>query len=168
MSVIKKDFAVIKSVKEVCVLFHIPISNAWTNLPTHKRLCQYFFETRRRRFNVAHFKARTTSTLLLLRERMFADNRNSAKNASSDASKKFSLKMNKTIEVLYQLNSSSTNEARISFRCCQNNKTLVFSFNEPFFWTIYLGQRKMHIPPWDLYFFQRGFDMFYNRSGSTK
>ena len=75
-------------------------------------------------FNVAHFKAKTKSTLILIRELLFADDSallaHSAEeiqriiNAFSDASKKFGLKINiKKTEVLYQPNSTRTKEVDI-------------------------------------------------------
>ncbi len=75
-------------------------------------------------FNATHFKARTKSTLVLIRELLFADDSallahspqemQRIINAFSDASKKFGLKINiKKTEVLYQPNSSRTQEVDI-------------------------------------------------------
>ena len=74
--------------------------------------------------NVAHFKAKTKTTRILMRELLFADDSalvvHSAEemkkivDAFSDASKKFGLKINiKKTEVLYQPNSTSTREEGI-------------------------------------------------------
>ena len=73
-------------------------------------------------FNVAHFKAKTKTTRILMRELLFADDSalvaHSAEemqkivDAFSDASKKFGQKINiKKTEVLYQPNSTRTREA---------------------------------------------------------
>ena len=73
-------------------------------------------------FNVAHFRAKTKTTRILMRELLFADDSalvaHSAEEmqkivgAFSDASKKFGLKINiKKTEVLYQPNSTRTREA---------------------------------------------------------
>ena len=70
-------------------------------------------------FNVAHYRAKTKTTRILMRELLFADDSvlvaHSAEemqkivNASADASKKFGLKINiKKTEVLYQPNSIRT------------------------------------------------------------
>ncbi|KAK3526521.1 hypothetical protein QTP70_030682 [Hemibagrus guttatus] len=75
-------------------------------------------------FNTTHFKARTKSTLVLIRELLFADDSallahspqeiQRIINAFSDASKKFDLKINiKKTEVLYQPNSSRTQEVDV-------------------------------------------------------
>ncbi|KAK3514603.1 hypothetical protein QTP70_021515 [Hemibagrus guttatus] len=75
-------------------------------------------------FNTTHFKARTKSTLVLIRELLFADDSallahspqeiQRIINAFSDASKKFGLKINiKKTEVLYQPNSSRTQEVDV-------------------------------------------------------
>ena len=70
-------------------------------------------------FNVVHFRAKTKTTWILMRELLFADDTalvaHSAEemqkivDAFSDASKKFGLKINiKKTEVLYQPNSTNT------------------------------------------------------------
>ena len=75
-------------------------------------------------FNVAHFRAKTKTTRILMRELLFADDSalvaHSAEemqkivDAFSDASKKFGLKINtKKTEVLYQSNSTRTREEDI-------------------------------------------------------
>ena len=75
-------------------------------------------------FNVAHFRAKTKTTQILVRELLYADDSalvaHSAEeiqrivDAFSDASKKFSLKINiKKTEVLYQPNSTRTREEDI-------------------------------------------------------
>ena len=76
-------------------------------------------------FNVAHFRAKTKTTRILMRELLFADDSalvaHSAEemqkivDAFSDASKKFGLKINiKKTEVLYQSNSTRTREEDIT------------------------------------------------------
>ena len=75
-------------------------------------------------FNVAHFRAKTKTTLILVRELLFADDSalvaHSAEemqkivDAFSNASKRFGLKINiKKTEVLYQPNSTRTREVDI-------------------------------------------------------
>ena len=75
-------------------------------------------------FNVAHFRAKTKTTRILMRELLFAydsalvaysaEETQKIVDAFSDASKKFCLKINnKKIEVLYQHNSTKT-KRRIS------------------------------------------------------
>ena len=75
-------------------------------------------------FNVAHFRAKTKTTQILVRELLYADDSalvaHSAEeiqrivDAFSDASKKFGLKINiKKTEVLYQPNSTRTREEDI-------------------------------------------------------
>ena len=75
-------------------------------------------------FNVAHFRAKTKTTQILVRELLYADDSalvaHSAEeiqrivDAFSDASKKFGLKINiKKTEVLYQPNSTRTQEEDI-------------------------------------------------------
>jgi len=78
------------------------------------------------RQRVQHFRAKTKTTRILVRELLFKDDSalvtysteemQKIVDAFSDASKKFSLKINiKKIEVLYQLNSTRTKETRISW-----------------------------------------------------
>ena len=75
-------------------------------------------------FNVAHFKTKTNTTRILMRELLFADDSalvahsveemQKIVDAYSDASKKFGLKINtKKTEVLYQPNSTRTREEDI-------------------------------------------------------
>ena len=75
-------------------------------------------------FNVTHFRTKTKTTRILMRELLFADDSavvaHSAEEmqkigeAFSDASKKFGLKINiKKTEVLYQPNSTKTQEMDI-------------------------------------------------------
>ena len=75
-------------------------------------------------FNVAHFRAKATTTRILMREPVFADDSelvaHSAEvmqkivDAFSDVSKKFDLKINiKKTELLYQRNSTRTREEDI-------------------------------------------------------
>ena len=72
-------------------------------------------------FNVAHFRAKTKTTRILVRELLFKDDSEldtysteemqKIVDAFSDASKKFGLKINiKKTEVLYQPNSTRTRE----------------------------------------------------------
>ena len=75
-------------------------------------------------FNVAHFRAKTNTTRIVVRELLFADDRalvahspeemQKIVDAFSNASKKFGMKINiKKTEVLYQLNSTRTREEGI-------------------------------------------------------
>lgn len=90
-------------------------------------------------FNATHFKARTKSTLVLIRELLFADDSallahspqemQRIINAFSDASKKFGLKINiKKTEVLYQPNSSITQEVDITVDGIKLNSVPEFTY----------------------------------------
>ena len=90
-------------------------------------------------FNVAHFRAKTKTTRILMRELLFADDSalvaHSAEemqkivDAFSDASKKFGLKINiKKTEVLYQSNSTRTREEDIMFDGIKLNSVLEFTY----------------------------------------
>ena len=94
-------------------------------------------------FNIAHFRAKTKTTRILMRERerelLFADKgtlvAHSAEemqkivDAFSDASKKFGLKINiKKTEVLYQPNSTRTREDDIMVDGNKLNSVLEFTY----------------------------------------
>ena len=90
-------------------------------------------------FNVAHFRAKTKTTRILMRELLFADDSalvaHSAEemqkivDAFSDASKKFGLKINiKKTEVLYQSNSTRTREEDIMVDGNKLNSVLEFTY----------------------------------------
>ena len=90
-------------------------------------------------FNVAHFRAKTKTTRILMRELLFADDSalvaHSAEemqkivDAFSDASKKFGLKINiKKTEVLYQSNSTRTREEDIMVDGNKLNYVLEFTY----------------------------------------
>ena len=90
-------------------------------------------------FNVAHFRAKTKTTRILVRELRFADNSalvvhcaeemQKIVNAFSDASKKLGLKINiKKIEVLYQPNSTRTREEDIMVDGNKLNSLLEFTY----------------------------------------
>ena len=92
-------------------------------------------------FNVAHFKAKTKTTRILMRELLFADDSalvaQSAEemqkivDAFSDASKKFGLKITiKKTEVLYQPNSTRTREEDIMVDGNKLNSVLEFIYLE--------------------------------------
>ena len=89
-------------------------------------------------FNVAHFRAKTKTTRILMRELLFADDSalvaHSAEDmqkivdAFSDASKKFGLKINiKKTEVLYQPNSTRIREDDIMVDGNKLNSVLEYS-----------------------------------------
>ena len=88
-------------------------------------------------FNVAHFRAKTKTTRILMRELLFADDRalvaHSAEemqnivDAFSNASKKFGRKIKKT-EVLYQPNSTRTREEDIMVDGSKLNSVLEFTY----------------------------------------
>ena len=90
-------------------------------------------------FNVAHFRAKTESTQILVRELLFADDSalvaRSAEemqkivDAFSNASKKFGLKINiKKTKVLYQPNSTRTREEDIMVDGNKLNSVLEFTY----------------------------------------
>ena len=90
-------------------------------------------------FNVAHFRANTKTTRILMRELLFADDNalvaHSAEemqkivDAFSDASKKFGLKINiKKTEVLYQPNYTRTREEDIMVDGNKLNSVLEFTY----------------------------------------
>ena len=90
-------------------------------------------------FNVAHFRAKTKSTLILIRELLYADDSallahspeeiQRIINAFSNASKKFGLKINiKKTEVLYQPNSMRTEEADIMVNGTRLNSVPEFTY----------------------------------------
>ena len=90
-------------------------------------------------FNVAHFRAKTKTTRILMRELLFADDSalvaHSAEemqkivDAFSDASKKFGLTINiKKTEVLYQSNSTRTREEDIMVDGNKLNSVLEFTY----------------------------------------
>ena len=92
-------------------------------------------------FKVAHFKAKTKTTRILMRDLLFADDRalvaHSAEemqkivDAFSNASKKFDLKINiKKTEVLYQPNSTRTREEDIMVDGNKLNSVLEFTYLE--------------------------------------
>ena len=90
-------------------------------------------------FNVAHFRAKTKTTRILMRELLFADDSalvaHSAEEMQnivdvfSNASKKFGLKINiKKTEVLYQPNSTRTREEDIMVDGNKLNSVLEFTY----------------------------------------
>ena len=90
-------------------------------------------------FNVAHFRAKTKTTRILMRELLFADDSalvaHSAEemqkivDAFSDASKKFGMKINiKKTEVLYQLNSTRSLEEDIIVDGNKLNSVMKFTY----------------------------------------
>ena len=89
-------------------------------------------------FNVVHFRAKTKTTQILMRELLFADDSalvaHSAQmqnivDAFSNASKKFGLKINiKKTEVLYQPNSTRTREEDIMVDGNKLNSVLEFTY----------------------------------------
>ena len=89
--------------------------------------------------NIVHFRAKTNTTRILMRELLFADDSalvaHSAEemqkimDSLSDASKKFGLKINiKKTEVLYQLNSTRTREEDIMVDGNMLNSVLEFTY----------------------------------------
>ena len=89
-------------------------------------------------FNVAHFRAKTKTTRILMRELLFAidsalvahsaEEMQKIVDAFSDASKKFGLKINiKKTEVLYQPNSTKTREEDIMVDGNKLNSVLEFT-----------------------------------------
>ena len=90
-------------------------------------------------FNVAHFRAKTKTTRIVMRELLFADDSalvaHSAEemqkivDAFSDASKKVDLKINiKKTEVLHQPNSTRTREDDIMVDGNKLNSVLEFTY----------------------------------------
>ena len=90
-------------------------------------------------FNVAHFRAKTKTTRILMRELLFADasalvahsaeEMQNIVDAFSNASKKFGLKINiKKTEVLYQPNSTRTREEDIMVDGNKLNSVLEFTY----------------------------------------
>ena len=90
-------------------------------------------------FNVAHFRAKTNTTRILMRELLFADYSalvsHSAEemqkivDAFSNASQKFGLKINiKTTEVLYQPNSARNREEDITVDRNKLHSVLEFTY----------------------------------------
>ena len=120
-------------------LLHLPISNARRSFP---RLGGGVYIQSRQNddlFNVAHFRPKTKTTWILMRELLFADDSalvaHSAEEmqkivgAFSDASKKFGLKTNiKKTEVLYQRNSTRTREDDIMVDGNKLNSVLEFTY----------------------------------------
>ena len=126
---ISESFSVTNGVKQGCVLaptlFSIFLS-AMLNEAFRDIGDGVYIQSRQSAdlFNIAHFRAKTKTTQILVRELLFADDSalvaHSAEemqkivDAFSDASKKFGLKINiKKIEVLYQPNSTRTREEDI-------------------------------------------------------
>ena len=58
-------------------LLHLPISNARRGFPRHGGVCGVYIQSRQSAdiFNVAHFRAKTKTTRILMRELLFADDR---------------------------------------------------------------------------------------------
>ena len=90
-------------------------------------------------FKVAHFKTKTKTTRILMRDLLFADDSTLVAHSSeemqnivdafSDASKKFGLKINiKKTEVLYQPNSTRTREEGIMVDGNKLNSVLEFTY----------------------------------------
>ena len=117
---------------------HLPISNARRGFPRHGGWC---LQSRKSAdlFNVAHVRAKTKTTQILMRELLFADDSalvaHSAEkmqkivDAFSDASKKFGMKINtKKTEVLYQSNSTRTREEDIMVDGIKLNSVLEFTY----------------------------------------
>ena len=120
-------------------LLHLPISNARRGFPRHGG--GVYIQSRQSAdlFNVSHFRAKTKTTRILMRELLVADYSalvaHSAEemqkivDAFSDASKKFGLKINiKKTEVLYQPNSTRTREEDIMVDGNKLNSVLEFTY----------------------------------------
>ena len=102
-------------------LLHLHISNVRRVFPRHGGGVYIQCRQSANLFNVAHFRAKTKTTRMLMRELLFADDsalvaHSAAEirkivDAFSNASKKFGLKINiKKTEVLYQPISTRTSE----------------------------------------------------------
>ena len=141
---VSESFGVTNGVKQGCVLpphalLHLPISNA--DEAFRDMGDGIYIQSRQNAdlFNVAHFRVKTKTTRILMRELLFADDSalvaHSAEemqkivNAFSDASKKFGLKINiKKTEVLYQPNSTRTREEDIMVDGNKLNSVLEFTY----------------------------------------
>ena len=117
---VSKSFRVTNGVKQGCVL------------AIHSRQSADLF-------NIAHFRAKTKTTRILMRELLFADDSalvahsveemQKMVDAFCNASKKFGLKINiKKTEVLYQPNSTRTREEDIMVDGNKLNSVLEFTY----------------------------------------
>ena len=126
---VSESFSVTNGVKEGCVLaptlFSIFLSAMFDDA-FRDMVDGVYIQSRQSAdlFNVAHFRAKTKSTRILMRELLFADDSALVAHSAeemhnivdtfSNASKKFGLKINiKKTEVLYQPNSTRTREEDI-------------------------------------------------------
>ena len=126
---VSESFSVTNGVKQGCVLaptFFSIFLSAMLDETLREMGGGVYIQSRQSAdlFNVAHFRAKTKTTWILMRELLFADDSalvdhsteemQKIVDAFSDASKKFSLKINiKKTEVLYQSNSTRTPEEDI-------------------------------------------------------
>ena len=116
-------------------LLHLPISNARQGFPRHEGHSRQSSDL----FNVAHFRAKTKTTGILMRELLFADDSalvaHSAEEMQnivdvfSNASPTFGLKINidKT-DVLYQPNSTRTRDEDIMVDANKLNSVIEFTY----------------------------------------
>ena len=142
--VVSESFSVTNGVKQGCVLaptlFSIFLS-AMLDEAFRDMRDGVYIQSRQSAdlFNVAHFRAKTKTTRILMRELLFADDSalvaHSAEemqnivDAFSNASKKFGLKINiKKTEVLYQPNSKRTREEDIMVDGNKLNSVLEFTY----------------------------------------
>ena len=120
-------------------LLHLPISSARRGFPRHGDGVYIYSGQSADLVNVAPFRSKTKTTRILTRELLFADYSalvaHSAEemqkivDAFSDASKKFGLKINiKKTEVLYQPNSTRTQEENIMVDGNKLNSVLEFTY----------------------------------------
>ena len=137
---VSKSFIVTNEVKQgqgLNAILHLPISNARRGFPRHGgwRLHTVLADL----CNVAHFRAKTKTTWILMSELLFAydsalvahsaDEMQKIVDAFSDVSKKFGLKINiKKTEVLYQTNSTRTREEDIMVDGNKLNSVLEFTY----------------------------------------
>ena len=141
---VSESFSITKGVKQGCVLaltlFSVLLSSmldeAFQDMGE-----EIYIQSRQSAdlFSVAHIRAKFNTTRILMREQLFADDSamvahsagemQKIVDASSDASKKFGLKINiKKTEVLYQPNSTRTREEDIMVDGNKLNSVLEFTY----------------------------------------